>query len=503
MVAMVMGTLTFLVHAVANTRTDRDEVTRRALIEARQALIGFAVTASQGPGHLPCPDMDNDGDSDGAACNLPAVGRLPWRTLDIGDLRDGSGEQLWYAVSPDFINTNGNPVNSDTPGQFTISGTDPGTGKTEVIAIVFAPGGLIPGQRRDDDNEVNAANYLEGANSDATINAFEALPASSAFNDQLLPIQAADLFPAVEAIVISKMESEVSVMLDEYRKRWKNELGGDGFLPYPAPFSNITLSNNSYCGQVNTSATALKGGLLPVSKAASCVADHGTLAKVENAIASGPVTCARATGGDTIMILRCNFTYDSTGFSDPPRFLVETEITGITQSLALPIDKDSITPVGHDGVSHLAQTLNGDRLKVVYSQNLAPTTTNTEMTISIPVYFAPDRLKNVVDATWFFDNNWQRVVYYAASPEVMAFSGEAACTTLCLSIIDGPDTAEDRDAVLVLAGMRVLGRARPSDVLSNYFEGRNTLDAAQFEFETYRRSRERNDKVAGIPRPTP
>lgn len=87
-----------------------DRITDRALAEAREALIAYAadrpVSTSVGPGYLPCPDSDNDGWAESTCGSLAGdvgqgerLGRLPWKTLGIADLRDGHGERLWYAVS--------------------------------------------------------------------------------------------------------------------------------------------------------------------------------------------------------------------------------------------------------------------------------------------------------------------------------------------------------------------------------------------------------------------
>jgi hypothetical protein len=88
----------------------RDHASERVLAEAREALIAqaadHAVTPIVGPGYLPCPDLDNDGwaestcgSLDGASGQAERLGRLPWKTLGVADLRDGYGERLWYAVS--------------------------------------------------------------------------------------------------------------------------------------------------------------------------------------------------------------------------------------------------------------------------------------------------------------------------------------------------------------------------------------------------------------------
>ena len=96
--------------AAPRGEAERRRVTERALAEAREALLAYAadrpVSAIVGPGYLPCPDLDNDGwaeptcgSLDGSTGQDQRLGRLPWKTLGLADLRDGDGERLWYAVS--------------------------------------------------------------------------------------------------------------------------------------------------------------------------------------------------------------------------------------------------------------------------------------------------------------------------------------------------------------------------------------------------------------------
>ncbi len=91
----------------------RQRETERALAEAREALLAYAadrpVTDVVGPGYLPCPDVDNDGWAESTCGSLSGdsgqaerLGRLPWKTLGLADLRDGEGERLWYAVSSKY-----------------------------------------------------------------------------------------------------------------------------------------------------------------------------------------------------------------------------------------------------------------------------------------------------------------------------------------------------------------------------------------------------------------
>ncbi len=96
--------------AAMGASSRRAATTTRSLATAREALIAYAadrpINASVGPGYLPCPDLDDDGWAESTCGSLNGelgqdtrLGRLPWKTLGLADLRDGSGERLWYAVS--------------------------------------------------------------------------------------------------------------------------------------------------------------------------------------------------------------------------------------------------------------------------------------------------------------------------------------------------------------------------------------------------------------------
>jgi hypothetical protein len=150
----------------------------------------------------------------GSAC--PSyVGRLPWRTLGVGDLRDQHGERLWYALSPAFRDHPGAPpLNTDARGSLAVySNSDATLVSDQVIAIVFAPGLVVRNQRRDDTVDLCAAtgkavqrrrcasNYLDSAagfNNAMAAGPFIAAPAAEGYNDRLVAIVAADLLPLVE-----------------------------------------------------------------------------------------------------------------------------------------------------------------------------------------------------------------------------------------------------------------------------------------------------------------
>jgi hypothetical protein len=194
-----------------------DQKTRATLEYAKQALIGRAIGDANRPGSFPCPDSDNDGSADlfvGSSCPT-YIGRLPWRTLGVGDLRDESGERLWYALAPSFRDHPGAPaLNSDTVGSLVVySGSDATTISREAVAIVFAAGPALPGQARDENTALCETvgkhiprsrcptNYLDAASGFSNATAagpYIAATTGPLYNDRLAAIVTADFMPQVE-----------------------------------------------------------------------------------------------------------------------------------------------------------------------------------------------------------------------------------------------------------------------------------------------------------------
>jgi Tfp pilus assembly protein PilX len=94
------------------------------------------LTLSKGPGRLPCPDHNNDGQvdisEDGANCGL--VGRFPWDQEGMGfyDARDADGERLWYAVSEEFRNID--PIDPDLGGDVIVN-SESGSEKNNITIV--------------------------------------------------------------------------------------------------------------------------------------------------------------------------------------------------------------------------------------------------------------------------------------------------------------------------------------------------------------------------------
>ncbi len=158
----------------------RDRASDRALAQAREALVAYAadrpINAGVGPGYLPCPDLDDDGWAEstcgsqgGDTGQASRLGRLPWKTLGLPDLRDGGGERLWYAVSSKhkgLLNCAASRACVDMSPDAaigTITVRDPGgllihdgtstdlyaVERGGALAVVIAPGARLDGQKRE------------------------------------------------------------------------------------------------------------------------------------------------------------------------------------------------------------------------------------------------------------------------------------------------------------------------------------------------------------------
>jgi hypothetical protein len=129
-------------------------------------------------------------------------------------------------------------LNSDTAGQLTVTGTVPASG---VVAIVFAPGGVVGSQTRDTANQNLVQNYLEGGNETAGTTTFVTAAASTTFNDRLHAITRDALLPAVEMRVAREARSVLRAFFS-----------ANGYFPFANSFSDATYrcTLNQYSGRV-------------------------------------------------------------------------------------------------------------------------------------------------------------------------------------------------------------------------------------------------------------
>ena len=174
-----------------NNQIERDKITAYALAQAKEALIGYAVTYSDANphvpaymnGYLPLPDLGPGISIEGSAAgsfsgnvrDYSAIGKVPWKTLDILASHDGQGECIWYVVSGRFKNTptTNTPLNWDTLGQIDVIDGNGNAIASNIAALVVSPGRILDGQTRTLVDTIHpqcggnydAQNYLDSYNS--------------------------------------------------------------------------------------------------------------------------------------------------------------------------------------------------------------------------------------------------------------------------------------------------------------------------------------------------
>jgi hypothetical protein len=276
-------TVKALNHRSGYTQLARDQITVAALAQAKDALIGYAITyGDTHPGNvygfLPCPDIDGTNfnkpaqgvpDPTCGTQNVSQIGRLPWRTLDLSLLRSGDGECLWYAVSGTYKNSpKTGLMNWDTNGQLRVYASDGTTLLTpadnQAVAVIFAPGTASPGQNRTPvtntstcGDNYTVSNYLDNDtvhrinNADIAAGKFiqshEDRDANGniilTVNDRIVFITKQDIWNAMQKRkhfldTLDSMTQKVALCIADYGN--KNALSGNHSLPWPAP---LVLSN--------------------------------------------------------------------------------------------------------------------------------------------------------------------------------------------------------------------------------------------------------------------
>jgi hypothetical protein len=233
---------------IGQGRTQQTTKLAATLAKAKEALIARAVTDSNRPGSLPCPDLitndaglnnyPGDGKSDMfTLTQCPSyIGWLPWVTIDLPESTDDTGTRLWYALDPSLRDDDSAyPINSDTAMALRVDGGG------EIAAIIIAPGAALAGQNRPSNNP---ADYLEGDNANGDFN-YVSGPAGPALNDFVTIITRQELMAAVE----KRVASEVKVCLEQHASATANSLHS---YPWPAPFSSLDFrgKSGSYFGQL-------------------------------------------------------------------------------------------------------------------------------------------------------------------------------------------------------------------------------------------------------------
>jgi hypothetical protein len=526
----------------ADLSNDRERRNLDTLGKAKAALIAYAAgeqwQLSQNPppagyfqpGALPCPDKNDSGTSDcSGSTQASMIGRLPFSTMGIDDLRDASGERLWYALSHDFrklqctdlTTTPPSPsgctiINSDTQGQLTVTGTTPAT---QVVAIVFAPGEAIQGQNRDPANPVahnDPNNYLENFDLDNPANVHYTFTATGfptdAANDRLLVITQADLMAVVEPVVAANMARDVKALLQDYFNKW-------GAYPFAVPFTSPPTAQSAYLG---TSSPQTMMGLLPVTNTATFTWASASVASIAGSgtgrytdptktISPNPAICSISSPPPPLTVT-CGFTYPGTDGNDRSDIRLEVFLTNASMAFAdTPAAAtaaqnvmilngngnptlDNGPPYGHwssvgSVVPSLTFAAEAGGVALVYIGRLqnAPEMVNAA-TITFQLPAPPGYLPRLTNPrttnpniAWYLFNQWYRQTYYAMSSGV-APGGGGTCNPppgapTCLTVNNLSGTTNNKQAILILAGRALDGQSHPNATLSNYLEGQNATPA--------------------------
>lgn len=485
LVILVLGSVAFLVRGFtpASLQVERDKVTERALAQAKAALIGRAARDDNRPGSLPCPDTDGDGVAElfaGNAC--PAyTGLLPWRTLGLTELRDGSGERLWYALSPNFRDhSDVQPLNSDTRGDVVLQSASGTLVEGTLVALVIAPERAMGGQARP---SANAGDYLEFV--DPTPAPTGGPPPDYVYrrqalsNDSILPISHRDLFAVVDQAVFSRMKQTVVPKMQALANKWTR-------YPFARPFDptaidapgvpNLTEGSLAWSPNAALNPTWTGGAVNPTS-------GPGSLDSFSCTPSSNQLTCTIFYSGGSIG-------FEIVG-SATKAGLSFTDITWTA----------SETLGGSPAWSGVSTSPSGDATARFFNATLPGTGTSpATVTLTLGLANWADRASATPDPAteWFVKNQWYGQVYYAVSVDA-AFGGSGGCAvgTSCLSVTNPLTlaTTNNNQVIMVLAGRALNGTPRPSTTLTEYLEGANQ---SQFDraFESGPRTFTRNDKIA-------
>ncbi len=545
--------VTLISTPINRTALDRTH-NARILQEAKSALIGYvahrtAMTTENDPGRLPCPEAAgnigtaNEGIAAGN-CTLPAVGRLPWRTLGLDKWRDIAGEPLWYVVSPAWAKPNAatnTVINSNSTGQLTLDATG------DIVALIIAPGRPLQvaaaagcnarvQSRTTPSPAIDLRDYLECENATTPANtAFQSAGPAESFNDQVLSISGAEILPGIEAAVASRFERQFAPQLRTVYSTgaWP----ANPALPFAAPFGNPTLAPfDKFQG---SAATATSGGLLPASfsetiPGSGIACDPGTagprcdptfVAWSAASLAGAGINSATCT--TTATTVDCDFYRRC--FIICPAGNMPFTLTATAANVGMAL-RQLNNAAAMTNVNAAPRTSGG----VLNASGSATITLNAEAavgggvgfggllgdllcgvlgllqvckleTLSVPIAFLADHpILDSTDATfsWFFRNNWHQVSYYAVAQSVSpAGAAPRNCTTggTCLSVAF-MNPGNTQRGLLVISGRSLNGTARPNGTLTDWLEGSNSDLNTSFASRdpTQMINRGFNDRIAVI-----
>ncbi|HLO63776.1 MAG TPA: hypothetical protein VK165_12530 [Azonexus sp.] len=237
---------TLLMSAISQGQQHREQNmrTQAALRQAKEALIAWSVAHRNNPGWLPCPEdtsvigMPNEGKADNNCSKTStSIGRIAWRTLGLAELRDATGEQLWYVLSPGFRSIPPLGVTGIANGQLQLDGAYNG-----IAALIIAPGAPLPGQTRTPPSIGSppaSANYLDMGNVAGP--AFVSNGPVATFNDQVIDVTTQELLQAMSFRVLAEIRGAFDVQ--NGLRRYYNDNGS--FPAAGTPLGNLYFDGDT------------------------------------------------------------------------------------------------------------------------------------------------------------------------------------------------------------------------------------------------------------------
>lgn len=549
MLAIVMAALmTILVSALPalNRTTNNTNANAQALAQAKAGLIAFAISAGsqkpctpttcERPGDLPCPDSTPDsppeangnqaascGNGAGTTGQTARLGRLPWKTLNLPDLRDASGQRLWYAVSSNYKTNTRLPIlNSDTglgtitirnaAGVVAFDGSNPGNIPSGVVAVIIAPGDPITRQDGHKQNRsVNAAQeYLDivTLNGITEDNAnFSDFSATDGFiqgpvqdtqgkvvsNDQIVFITYEEIMSAIEKRVAGDVMQTIASM--QY--------------PNPASFSDTTcLGTSAGAALTNFTCPSTSPSNLPWcntqisanTPSRTLIINCGTTSPPVHPLCNNDprlitnksfieVTCPAGLTQTPALAFRCSSSTDPT-YGCGTKLNINTVASACTYTGPISFNIEICS-----GRTALAQTPPSNCGRVPPG-------------IGLQQWGSTDLTRGGTGGinSWFQRNGWRELVFYALPGSCADQSGTTISGLTKLKITPQPPNSTPEHAIVVVAGRTLSPQQRTANNnnadkmnRNNYFESinGNTLAPPYMTFTVDKRSSKFNDTVVG------
>ena len=418
----------FASYITSDDPAERDKASLQAIAQAKAGLIAYAVsiqpdTYAKRPGEMPCPDLDNDGDAEITCFQAnQRIGRLPWKTLKLPDLRDGYGERLWYVLSGTFQRktfnqcpTSGGPacLNSDTHGTITLRNSvgsvvlDGSSADGGAIAVLIAAGPVM--------TRIGAGGPQDrSCTGDAEVKKCERTSVCSGSATALC--QPNNYLELVDPSVLSLRDARNSTEDN-------------------ADFSDAMRDNGLIAGPVRDTQ-----GNVVVNDLMIAVTYQDLMPLLEQRVA-----------GEA---LKCLHDYAATGTGRYP--------------WAAPVSSDygaSLSDRAGERWGRIPQALSATKDSNSAMSGTWPSDCPIAMDVSKKAWWA----------------NWKDQVFFAVAPGFAPDSASPGCAGGCLSVTP-PSTAADKRVVVVVAGRALPGQVRAVGAQpGNYLEPPNASGGPRFE----------------------